>query len=528
MNRPTHAISGASRPARRRAQTLAVLALTWALGGCAQVRSQADFAEAQRLIAQATGVEVACDPDAPPLTDAELDATFNDGLSLEEALRVTLQNNRQLQADFASIGVAKAEWVQAGLLSNPTLAFSAQLPEGGGLANIQASIAQNIADLWMIPKRQEVAQATLDETILRIAHLATQLAANTKIAYFRASAAAELLDVAQENLGLVKKSHEAIKAQYAAGTASALDENLARGQILSAELAVRNARAAAANARRSLGGYMSVARDLREITLLDPLVSGVRQSLEAEELIAAARESRLDLLAMSRGVQARLADVGLEERKILSDLTLGLAFERGERRATPGRKIGADFVRDSIRSGSPTVPDIESRGQRQAARSQEIDTILGPSLSLTLPLFDQNQAQIAKARYLYQQELKAYEAVLIQIAQDIRIAGEQAHTALGNTAFYHDELVPQAERNLEFATISYSAGQASILALLEAQRVLLGASRDHVDSQLAASEALTRLELVVGTPLGTWPTADSPASGSAQAGSENSLSGEIQ
>ena len=220
-----------------------------------------------------------------------------------------------------------------------------------------------------------------------------------------------------------------------------------------------------------------------------------------------------------------MADVGLEERRTLSDLTLGLALERVERRATPGRKIGADFARASIRSGALTVPEIESRGQRQAARSQEIETILGPSLSLTLPIFDQNQAQIAKAQYLYQQELKAYEAVFIQIAQDIRIAGDQARTALGNAAFYHDKMVPQARRNLEFATVSYSAGQTSILTLLEAQRLLLGAKRDYVDSQLAASAALTELEQVVGAPLGSWPAAESPMSAPTGPGSESSVSG---
>ncbi len=512
MNTPSNAIRRRARMPRRYTHRLAVLAPALALAGCAQVKPEADFAQARRLIAQATGVETAHDPTAPLLTEEQLDATFADGLSLEEALSVALLNNRRLHAEFASIGVAKAEWVQAGLLSNPTLGFSAQFPEGGGLANIQASIAQNIVDLWQIPKRKEIAQATLNETVLGIAFFATQLSADTKATYYRATAAAELLAVGQENLELVKKSYQAVKAQREAGTASLLDENLARGQVLSAQLGVRNARLAAANAKRSLARFMSVTREVDGIALVDPLPSAITQSLGAEDLIAAARENRLDLRALESRVRARLAAVGLEELKILSDLTLGLAFERGERRGTPGRKVGADFARASIANGALTVPNIASRGQRRAARSQEIDTILGPSLSVTLPIFDQNQAQIAKAQYLYEQELKAYQAVFIQIAQDIRIAADQARTASENAAFYNDELVPQAQRNLEFATVSYSAGQTSILILLEAQRLLLGAKRDYVDSQLAASAAFTELEQVVGAPRGNWPTAESPGS----------------
>ena len=298
MDRPTNVIRPAKRPRWRPGRTFAVFALVSVLIGCVQVKPFADVARARRLIAEATGVETAYDPAAPLLTEEQLDAVFDGGLTLEEAVRIALLNNRRLQAEFASIGVAKAEWVQAGLLSNPTLAFSAQFPEGGGRANIQASIAQNIVDLWQIPRRKQVAQATLTGTILRIAYFATQLAADTRTAYFRAKAAEELLVLAQENLALVKKSYEAVKAQREAGRASLLDENLARGQVLSARLGVRNARLSVANAKRSLARHMSVAREVDAIALVTPLPSAIGRSLRAEDLIAAAGKNRLDLRAL--------------------------------------------------------------------------------------------------------------------------------------------------------------------------------------------------------------------------------------
>ena len=100
------AIRWGIRRTRPYAQASAVLSLCLVLSGCAQVKPRADFALARRLIAQATGVEAAYDPDRPLLTEEQLDATFDDGLSLEEALRVALLNNRRLHAEFASIGVA--------------------------------------------------------------------------------------------------------------------------------------------------------------------------------------------------------------------------------------------------------------------------------------------------------------------------------------------------------------------------------------------------------------------------------------
>jgi cobalt-zinc-cadmium efflux system outer membrane protein len=117
---------------------------------------------------------------------------------------------------------------------------------------------------------------------------------------------------------------------------------------------------------------------------------------------------------------------------------------------------------------------------------------------MTLPIFDQNQAQIAKAYYLYQQDLKAYEEMYLNIAQDIRMAADRTETAAGNVVFYRDELVPQVERNLTFARDSYNAGQTSILALLEAQKLLLEAKQNYIEVKLEAASSVADMEEAVG------------------------------
>ena len=150
-------------------RTIGVILIAVVLAGCAQVQPKADYERARQLVTETTGADAVYDPEAPLLTDKEMDAFLTDGLTLEEAVRMALLNNRRLQAEFLSIGVAKADWVQAGLFANPAVGFSVQFPEGGGVSNVQASIAQNIVDLWQIPKRKQVAQADLDATVLRIA-----------------------------------------------------------------------------------------------------------------------------------------------------------------------------------------------------------------------------------------------------------------------------------------------------------------------------------------------------------------------
>ena len=87
------------------------------------------------------------------------------------------------------------------------------------------------------------------------------------------------------------------------------------------------------------------------------------------------------------------------------------------------------------------------------------------------------------------------------MSEHIRIVLDETRTALDSATFYRDEVVPQAQRNLEFATASYSAGQTNILTLLEAQRFLLDARQGFVTVTLEASTAVARLEQTIGLPI---------------------------
>jgi outer membrane protein TolC len=224
-------------------------------------------------------------------------------------------------------------------------------------------------------------------------------------------------------------------------------------------------------------------------------------SEDANVLITLARGHRLDLQALGQAALAGEAEIQLEYLQIFPEILLGVGAERNEGRALPGQDIPADFARSSLRAGEPTMPDIQTRGERNAERSQDIEFKIGPSLAMTLPIFDQNQAQIARARYGRVQAVKSYEDLYINISQDIRVGVDQNRTLWSAVAFYHDELLPQAERSLEFATAAWQAGTADILTLLVSQRELLATRRKYVSAHVAAAATLADLENAVGLPL---------------------------
>lgn len=501
-----HTLLGTDRPnPRPRTHTASrlIAGCCWLvfLAGCAQVHPQKDFARARELITKTTGIKDVYNVEEPALTAEQLDEILDDGLTADEAVRLALLNNRLIQSGFMAIGVAKADWVQSGLFSNPTLSISARLPEGGGRANIDATIAQSIVEIWQIPRRKEIAQANLDRTVLQIAHDAASIAESTRKAYYHAIAAAKLLEVAKQNHEIVDRSFVVVQTLHQAGTVSALDENLARGQSLKAQIDVRQARLDATTAKRKLAKFLSLQRDLADVWLTGEIDAHADLPKDDNELIKQAAENRLDLQAVAMQVSARLRAIGLEKISVIPQVTLGLAFERLEGRAQGDRDILADSVRSSLSAGRLAAPAIQSRRARRAGESATIDSITGPSLSITLPIFDQNQAQIARASFLYQSEVRAYEALVVEIAQEIRIAADTARTAAENATYYDDQIVPQTERNLQFASDSFEAGQTGILILLEAQRTALEARRGAIAAHQQAATAIAHLAQTLGTPL---------------------------
>ncbi len=487
----------------RKATTLACPSLAVLLVGvgCATVDPKPDYSRTQTLIEQSTGVAESYSPEEEGLAADELSACLSDGLTLDEAVRIALLNNRKLQAAFFDIGLARADWVQSGLLANPSLGIGIMFPEGGGRRNIQGNLAQNIVDLWQMPVKKRIAEHQVERQVVRVARLAGELAAETKRAYYAAVAANDLLTIDDENLALLGKSYGAVEAQREAGVASPLDENLQRGELLRAELDLRDARLASVNAKRSLAGLLSLDLNADELGLTDPLPEPKERAFDADSLIAVAREKRLDLKALEEAVGVVDAEIKLEYLRVFPEVSIGIAAERLEGRSQPGRDVAADFARASLRGGELTIPDIQTRGERQANKDQDIEFMIGPNIAVTLPIFDQNQAQIAKATYAQVQAVKSYEDLYLGIAQDIRMAVDQSKTLWGNVTFYRGELLPQADRNLEFTQAAYQAGTVGVLTLLESQRSLLDTRRGYVQVWATAAISLSDLERAVGLPL---------------------------
>lgn len=471
------------------------------LSGCATVDPRRDYERVGSRVADATGIAAVYRPDQDEAITQRVEELLLDGLTADDAVQISLLNNRELQAAFMNVGIARAEVVQSGLFSNPSLSLSLRLPDAGGLANLEMSAAQNIAELWILPARKRAAEGALDQAILELARQAHLIAVDARSAYYRAVSTDRVLEIAEENRQIAQELLDAAQAKQEAGAGSAVDVNLARSELMETELALRTGRLAAIDARSELALLLGISQSPQELHLIQALPDPPTWSLTPERLIELAHAHRLDLQAADHAVLAAAARVKQEKLSVFSNVEVGVGFERNERRALPGRKILADTARASLAAGELAAPEIESRAQRQAEKNQEIETILGPTLELEVPIWDQNQAQIARAEYAWRQAVKLRDGLVLRATQEARAAYERASTRWDVSSYYRDNLLPLRQDNLELSREAYQAGRLPFLSVLEAQRTLLLARSAYVETLRDSVLSLAELERVAGQPV---------------------------
>lgn len=464
------------------------------LTGCATVDSRADFDRTGQHVEHATGTATLYRPEDEAAIEQRVAALLSEGLTADEAVQVALLNNPRLQAALMRLAISRADFVQSGLFTNPTVSFSLRWPDGGGLTNLQAGIAQNIAELWQISYRKQAAEHELDRTVLELAREASVLSLDARVAYWRAVRNDRERELARENLALAQKLIDVAISRREAGAGSDVDVNLARSQHIDVDLKLRNAMLAAFEAHSAIAKLLGLTTPPREIVLVDALAEPGSWTLSPHVVIATAMENRLDVQATKMAVAAANARVAYEKSRYLRSLELGLSAERSARNSRGGRDWLEETAFASAQSGQLTPPNLQPRDK------QSTDWVVGPEIGVELPIFDQNQAQIARAEYVHQQAIKLLDALERELTQDAYVALDRAKTAAENARFYKDSALPLREQGLTLAQGAYTAGRTTLLSVQEAQRLLLAARFGYVEAITNHMLAIVELERVAGRP----------------------------
>jgi len=468
------------------------------LAGCARVNPEKDFDRASALLRGHTEFDSGYTAPGNELVRERIAKLLADGLTADEAVQVGLLNNPSFQSAFLRIGASRADVVQSGLLTNPSISLSVRFPEGGGRSNLTFGMAQELVDLWQIPVRRHVAEMELEQVVLSVVNQGVDLVAGIRGKCYTLLALQETEAITREHLDLVRRSIDISERRFKAGETSKLDVSLVRANMLQVQIDLIGTQRDRRIAETALANAIGLGRSGDQWRLVDALPQTLHPLDNEHEILDQGMTERLDSQIAVAEIRQAEGELRRQYLNFLPSVAAGVEWERLETRALPGRKIMNDTARASFLNDQLTAPDIQTRGERNLDHSQIIDSLLGPTFAITLPIWDQNQAQIAKARFKVIELRTKYEGLLNQVAQEIGQAITAYRAGLQLVDFYKNEGLPQAEENLEAARSAYEAGEQNVVALIEAQENRLTQRRAYVAARRDLAQAAAELARSVG------------------------------
>ncbi|MED5374452.1 MAG: TolC family protein [Myxococcota bacterium] len=358
----------------------------------------------------------------------------------DDAVASALSSNPDVLAAEAALLLAEGELAQA-LGANPSLSGSLLMD---GPAELQLS--QPVSPTGAGVHARHAASARVDEAEAMLHRTRFEVAHGVRTAYTEAVVATRVSQVADEGLALATRLHAAVVRLHEEGEASTLDLNLAR--LAQAQAAAR---------------------------LLDALEG------EADALVAL----------------AAIVTRPVESRSLLLDLALiaptpSHAGERSDVLAAQSALLAAEREIAAQRAAavSPLLVGV-------VAESQDGATLVGPSLTVELPVRDRNQA--GRAGALGDLQVAESRLVETQAVATMEVTTATRRDELATSALLAVGEYPMAAARAALASVEagYLAGEIDLTSTVLLQAQILDGETAVV--QLEGHVATARLDLLLAT-----------------------------
>lgn len=404
-------------------------------------------------------------------------------LSVEDAVAIALWNNAQLRADLATLGLADADLLEAGLLRNPRLDLLTPV----GIKPFEMLITLPIDALWQRPRRVAGARETREAVATRLIQTALDTARDTRLSYADLRLAQDRAAIATENETLRHRIADITDARWRAGDISELETVATRADARLAEEQrnrfARDITLAMARFRFALGlglqpGDITLAADAPAVASSAASAAGVA-SPSAQTSGTSALRSAAEASAIDPPLDALLARA-FETRPDLRAAEMAVA--------AAARRAGWERSRRVTLAAQLSVKEIGENGVKT-----------GPGVSLDLPIFNHNQGLVARADAEVELAARQYVALKHRVALDVADASEQLRQSRQARGTLRDEVLPTLERAVALAEDQFRKGDAAYLFVLEQTRGLMDARLRIADADALVRRASAQLERSVGS-----------------------------
>jgi cobalt-zinc-cadmium efflux system outer membrane protein len=399
-------------------------------------------------------------------------------LSMDQAVSAALGRNRDVIAARLEIDAAQLDVVAARIYPNPQLAYgygnvilgAANTQDGKVAAHpgvfsqpVQNIGISEIVDVWAKRSaRTSAANRSVERRRWQVEDALREIVFAVRSAFADVVREQTERQLAHEVVARYDQTVRISQARFRAGDISEAELRKIELEGLRYQNAVIDADLELDLARQRLAGLMglgSAGALPAELQSWD-----TRQTYSLDTLTATAMDQRPDL-------RAARASRGVGEA----------ALTAARREALPDISVGANYTHSDF-----TV-------------SGDNPNTLALTVSLPVPLFDRNQANVGRARLDIQRADNDGERVRLQVQREVAEAVRRAARAqalLG--VFEGGGMIDRADGSLRVAEKSYKAGAISLLELLEAQRTYLDIRGQYLRALHDYRQATIDVSHVVG------------------------------
>ena len=415
---------------------------TLALAGCASTGPDGGFGEVGQTVTARTGAEtkwVRSEEDAKAVRE-RVKLLLAQPLSADDAAQIALINSPGLQASYAQLGIAGGDLLST-VLPNPRLSYLRA--RHGDEYKIETIFSFNILSLLTVPMAMEGQKQRFEQAKLEAAEEALRLAAETRKAYWRALAAQQTAQYAEEVKTAAEAAAELARRMAAAGNFSKLDR--LREQTFYAEATARVARSrqAVVAERERLIRLMGLWGEDTRFKLPERMPDIPATARELPNVEETAMESRLDIRVARRDAEALAKSLGLTRvTRFVSEFDLGIARVRED-------------------------PEPTKKGYE---------------IGVPIPLFDWGTGRVARAEALYMQAANRVAEAAINGRSEVRESYLAYRTAYDVAKHYREEVVPLRKQISDEVVVRYNGMLASVFELLVDAREQVAAVSASIDA----------------------------------------------
>lgn len=374
-------------------------------------------------------------------------------ISLDEAIRIAIEKNPQLQSTRDQVDAAIGALRQSRLYPNPALELLAEeIPSNEvGLNQSQnlVAITQPIITggkrglgIKVSEKSKEKNEFERDAVLLNVI-------ADTKKAFYKVIGDQEELAIAREIEEIAKGIYESEKVRFEAG-------EVAITNVLRAEIELSKARNFVSNTE---GNFQNSLKELQTVMgIPEEIIDGVTGKLLSRpvELSLPELEIKMNnnqpiLKASKKNIEIAETQLSLEKRQVIPDINVSVGYKR--------------------------------------LTLENIDTVqLG--VEIPAPFFNRNQGNIQKGKALSKkaksENLSVYNDLLFQLKKNFNSYNVERRRVVE----YRDKILPKAEESLKLIRRGYKEGEFNYIDLLDAQRT-------WAETRISYIESLKNLNLFI-------------------------------